>query len=270
MQWRLLDDGPLHPYYNMALEEAVLKQHKEGVVPPTVRFYEWTPPGLSLGYFQKIVEEIDHFRCREQNIIPVRRLTGGRTILHDREITYSIIVRKDLNFLPEGIVPSYRKISRGIVRALRDLGIKVAVKKMSGDSDSGFSSACFDAPSRYEVVAGGRKLVGSAQTRKEGVILQHGSIPIKIDSDLLYSLLKYEEPRRRRIEKYRFEKKATDLSTESDREIKTDKIKQNLVAEWENEFEVKISSGKLTPEEKTLAHRLKQEKYSSKEWNHKY
>ncbi|MFW5984764.1 MAG: lipoate--protein ligase family protein [Halanaerobiaceae bacterium] len=272
MKWRLLNTGKKDAYYNMALDEAVMQTHREGIVPPTVRFYEWSPPGLSFGYFQRISRKIDKEKCRQKNIDPVRRLTGGRTILHDDELTYSIVLREDTEFLPESIVNSYKLISRGIVRALGSLGVEAEMMevKEGQKSPGGFSAACFDAPSRCEVVVEGKKLVGSAQTRREGVILQHGSIPFRIDIDLLYDLFSYSDPETRERIKEKFSRKAIDINSVAKKEIDICALQEALAREWENEFAITLEPGELHPREQELIVKLKETRYQTEEWNEKY
>ena len=179
--WRLLLDGPARAAWNMAADETLLLRHAAGQCPPTLRFYSWSPPAVSLGYFQRMEAEIDLDSCRRQGIDIVRRLTGGRAVLHDSEVTYSLVVRENEPYLPCGVEASYLFFSRGIVAGLAHLGIKAQIQAPAAQGAFAgrgrfHSAACFDAPSHYELTVEGRKLVGSAQVRKEGVLLQHGSI----------------------------------------------------------------------------------------------
>src|SRR6056297_4199709 len=110
-EWRFLDTGTNDAFYNMAVDEALMKSCRAKKSPPVIRFYRWSPPGLSLGYNQESAKAVDREECNSKGIDIVRRLTGGRAILHDNELTYSIIVRKDEGFLPESILESYKIIS---------------------------------------------------------------------------------------------------------------------------------------------------------------
>ncbi|MFW5986001.1 MAG: lipoate--protein ligase family protein [Halanaerobiales bacterium] len=268
-EWRLIDSGISDAYYNMALDEAVMKAHRQNLVPPTIRFYGWSPPGLTLGYFQQIDREVDREACTRYNIDIVRRLTGGRAILHDDELTYSIITTNDEKYLPSGILDSYKIISKGIINGLKNIGLKVELKPVEKGkkAGTGFSPACFDAPSWYEVVADGKKLVGSAQTRQQGIVLQHGSIPFTLDEDLLFSILKTGSDRVKERLKEKFRRKATAVNYQSDKKPDIQTVKNAIRHGWEKVFSVKITEDELLPEEKKWAQELKVNKYATEDWN---
>ncbi len=271
MEWRLLDTETNDAYYNMAVDEAVMEVHRAGLVPPTIRFYQWSPPGLTLGYFQQIQETVDKEVCKENNTDIVRRLTGGRAILHDDELTYSIVISEKLAYLPKSILESYKIISKGIISALHFLGLGVELKAVENNrkAPKGFSSACFDAPSWYEVVIKDKKLVGSAQTRKDGIILQHGSIPFSINADILYNVLKIPSEKVREGLKKRFLKQATALNWETASKLTYKQLKDALIAGWENEFEIKLKPGHLSEKEIELVGNLIRNKYRTDDWNGK-
>lgn len=267
MNWRLLDTGTNNAFYNMAVDEAIMKTRQKGLVPPTIRFYQWDPPGLSLGYNQKVKKVVNLEYCQQHNIDIVRRLTGGRAILHDDELTYSLVVEEDdLG----NILESYKTISKGIITGLKKLGLKADLKPLSGKKKApkGFSAACFDAPSWYEVVVNKKKLVGSAQVRKKGIILQHGSIPVNIDVDKLFNALKTDDNQLERIKKI-FLQKATTINQATETRIEIQILKEALVSGWEKNFNIKLVSGVLTKEEIKIIQQLINEKYGSEEWNYK-
>ncbi|MDF2929271.1 MAG: biotin/lipoate protein ligase [Anaerospora sp.] len=185
-KWRVIFDKARHGAANMAIDEAIVEAHSAGLVPPTLRFYTWQPAALSIGYFQKIREEVQLEACRSQGIDLVRRITGGRAVLHDQELTYSAVVREDIPVLPPTLLGSYRYLSQGLLAGLNKQG--VAAEMTLPGAAFGQSSrlpkngACFDAPSFYEITVDRKKLIGSAQVRKNGTLLQHGSI---LDSTVL-------------------------------------------------------------------------------------
>lgn len=271
MEWRLIDTEINDAFYNMAVDEAIMKIHKQEKVPPTIRFYRWSPPALSLGYFQQFHKVVDEKKCRKYNVDAVRRLTGGRTILHDNELTYSITIAEKTGYLPEDILESYNIISRGIVRGFNLLDIDVNLKQLdkSKKKPEGFSAACFDAPSWYEVVADGKKLVGSAQTRKKGIILQHGSIPFTLNEDKLFSVLKFSNDRVRERMKNIFLNKATSVLQQTDSSLSFDELKKSLIKGWEQVFSIKLQPGTLLPEEENLVEELIENKYNTRQWNQK-
>lgn len=268
-EWRLIDTGANNAFYNMAVDEVLMKSCQSRNSPPIIRFYRWSPPGLSLGYNQKLLKEVDREACNLNGIDIVRRLTGGRAILHDDELTYSIIVRNDEGFLPESILESYKIISTGIIKGLQELGLDVDLKALEKGKKTpkGFSAACFDAPSWYEVVAGGKKLVGSAQTRQRGIVLQHGSIPFSIDAGLLFSILNITNDKSREKLKRRFLQKATAIKQETDKMINLEELKNSLKKGWEKVFNITLKDSQLFIEEQNRIAELIKSKYDTEEWN---
>jgi len=123
MEWRLIKDSNHTGFMNMAVDEAIMIAHREGLVPPTIRFYQWSPPAVSLGYFQDLKKEIDVDACQHLGIDIVRRSTGGKAVLHDKELTYSFIIRENHPLVNDSILETYKKISGGIIRGLSYLGI---------------------------------------------------------------------------------------------------------------------------------------------------
>jgi lipoate-protein ligase A len=177
----------------MAVDEAILRACAAGAVPPTVRFYTWSPPAISLGYGQPTESAVDLARCRALGIEVVRRPTGGRAVLHEHEVTYSVIIREDEPQVAAGILASYLKISQALIRGLSYLDIKAEIlplRRPTSLASQAEAAACFLTPSSYEVAVEGRKIVGSAQRRASGVMLQHGSVPISLDIEKLCALLR--------------------------------------------------------------------------------
>ena len=271
MEWRFLNTGVNTGAMNMAIDEAVLINHAEGLVPPTLRFYTWEPSAVTLGYFQSLEKEIDIQGCKQVGVDYVRRLTGGRAVLHDRDFTYSVIVVEDNPLIPKGILESYKELSRGIIRGLDLLGVKAEVVALADDTNKGkkkdLSVACFDSPSWYEVVIDGKKIVGSAQTRREGVLLQHGSILLNLDIDKLFTALKTpSEKVKERIVKD-FPNRAISLDTVLGRTVVYEDLIQVMQEGFAEALGIKLLPGELTPQEVQLAKQLEQEKYASLEWN---
>lgn len=193
MKWRVIDSGINNAAINMAMDEAILIAHGAGEVPPTLRFYGWRPAAISLGYFQKAAKELNLDECKVRGIDVVRRLTGGRVVLHDAELTYSIIVREDYLPVPKTITASYHYFSEGLLAGLQQMGLEARMNMPSACRQSKkqyMSSACFDTMVHYEISVKGRKMVGSAQVRKDGIILQHGSVLLKFRAEDVVSLLR--------------------------------------------------------------------------------
>jgi lipoyl(octanoyl) transferase len=191
-QWRLLVDTTPHTgAVNMAIDEAIMEAVSARNAPPTLRFYQWSPPCISLGKRQPL-SGIDLECCRQDGVQVVRRSTGGLAILHTDELTYSLVTCPDDPRAEGAILDSYRKLSQGLVSGLGLLGLSAQMQPVSPGASHSVSAACFEAPSAYEITVDGRKLIGSAQTRPYGKLLQHGSVPLTGD---IGRLAKYLVPR---------------------------------------------------------------------------
>lgn len=190
-QWRLILDPPLPGKINMDKDVEIMEEVSAGESPPTLRLYRWFPPAVSLGYFQDETEVIDMKACQEAGVDVIRRPTGGRAVIHFHELTYSIIVPEVHPFINNGgVLDVYRSISRGIITAFNLLDI-LATLTPEEEGRAGLApGSCFDTPSAYEVQVQGRKVVGSAQLRRDGIVLQHGAILFKLPVDLYQKVLK--------------------------------------------------------------------------------
>ena len=273
MHWRLIDSGISDAAVNMAVDEALLLSQQRRDAPPTLRLYGWKPAAVSLGYFQKAETEIDFDACRRHGIDVVRRLTGGRAVLHDAELTYSITVREDHPLIPPTITASYLMFSRGLAAALRELGAAVemsmprAAYGQGGGTRSSGSAACFDAPSHYEITAGGKKLVGSAQVRKDGVLLQHGSILLTFEPEKVAAIMRLpDETAKQRLAGI-LDRKAVSLGAHLRREVTAAETAAAIRRFFGRELDVELADGSLSSQEEADSRRLAEEKYSRDEWN---
>lgn len=185
-RWRVLDTPGAPGAHNMAVDAALMESVRTGAA-PVLRFYRWSPPTLSLGRNQPAAGLYDEAALRERGIGVVRRPTGGRAVLHDRELTYSVVV-------PDGSLGSpraaYAAINGALVAGLRSLGVDASLQIAPGTRAPVPSLApCFRDPAEGEVVVAGRKLIGSAQYREAGVMLQHGSLLLDGDQSPVLDLL---------------------------------------------------------------------------------
>ncbi len=272
--WRFIDSGNCSPAYNMALDEVLLEWNSEGNFPPVIRFYGWNPATLSVGYFQKAEKEIDLEAVKRNGLGFVRRPTGGRGVLHDKELTYSVIVSEDHPEMPKTVTEAYRVISEGILQGFRELGLDAyfAVPRTEEEKQglkNPRSAVCFDAPSWYELVVEGRKVAGSAQTRQKGVILQHGSILLDLDEDLLFSLFKYPSDRVKERMQKNFKNKAVAVNALRETKVTVEEAKEAFRRGFEKGLNIKLEPYKLTDEEHAAVMKLAAEKYESDEWNYK-
>ncbi|RDI41175.1 lipoate--protein ligase family protein [Falsibacillus pallidus] len=272
--WRFIDSGNCSPSFNMALDEALLDWHSEGKIPPTIRFYGWDPATLSVGYFQKVEKEINMDAVRENKLGFVRRPTGGRGVLHDQELTYSVIVSEEHPEMPKTVTEAYRVISEGILKGFHELGLEAyfAVPRTEDERSSlknPRSAVCFDAPSWYELVVEGRKVAGSAQTRQKGVILQHGSILLDLDEDLLFSLFKYPSERVKERMQKAFKSKAVAINEISSRKVDLHMAKEAFKKGFEEGLNIELEPYTLTEDELSYVNQIAKERYESDEWNYK-
>lgn len=182
--WRLVTDGGLPGSTNMARDEALLEAMADQPGLPVLRLYTWHPPCLSLGYAQSYYSHVDSEFCSSHGIDVVRRPTGGRAVLHHMELTYAVAFRSDHPVLGGGVLESFRKVSEAILLGLRSIGVDAELVAVQRSHRLSRAANCFMAPSSYEVAVRGRKLVGSAQVRRRGAVLQHGSILLDVNPSL--------------------------------------------------------------------------------------
>jgi lipoyl(octanoyl) transferase len=272
--WRFIDSGNCSPSFNMALDEALLDWHSEGKIPPVIRFYGWKPATLSIGYFQKVDKEIDLEAVKAHGLGFVRRPTGGRGVLHEHELTYSVIVSEDHPEMPKTVTEAYRVISEGILKGFHQLGLEAYFAVPKTDEERSAlkdprSAVCFDAPSWYELVVEGRKVAGSAQTRQKGVILQHGSILLDLDEDKLFSLFKYPNERVKERMKSSFKNKAVAINEISSRRISLEEAKEAFYKGFADGLNIELESYQLTEEELAYVNKIAKDRYENDEWNFK-
>ncbi|MGB9724207.1 MAG: lipoate--protein ligase family protein [Chloroflexia bacterium] len=266
MRWRLIFDGAGDGFTNMAVDEAILEACIAGEVPPTVRFYRWQPPCLSIGYFQRAGREVDPDGCRALGVDWVRRPTGGRAVLHDRELTYSVVAREDEPAVSGSVLESYRKISAALVAGLRRLGLPAEMAPPRAHSQVVRTAACFDAPSDYEVTLYGRKVIGSAQVRRGGALLQHGAILLEVDLDRQVGVLRLPPGMTREALAAQLRSRLIALGEALGRPLSPEELAAALRAGIEATWGVELVEGELTPGERLRAASLR-EKYRSPAWN---
>ena len=264
--WRVIVDPPKTAAENMALDEALLDSHASGESGPVLRLYRWDPGAISIGYFQSFGREVDEGGCRRRGFDWVRRITGGRAVLHHRELTYGVIVSEEL--LPGSVMETYRVISEGLVAGFRRMGMPAELSEApppNRRSLATLSAACFDSATPSEVVLDGKKMVGSAQGRARGVILQHGSIPLELNREDVVDCLNLGE-RRGAILRI-LEAKAGSVEEALGRSVPFEELARNLRAGFEESLGMEFVEDGYRTEEIENARRLVEEKYSTEEWN---
>ncbi|MGL5757052.1 MAG: lipoate--protein ligase family protein [Paraclostridium sp.] len=268
-KWRVIKNKAYNGAMNMAIDEALMISYKDKKSKPTLRFYTWKPNCLTIGYFQNLKKEVDLEKCKKLNIDCVRRATGGRAVLHQSELTYSIVVGEDNELMDKSINESYRFISQGISKGLELEGIKID-KLSQGEriSREKLSAACFNAHASYEITMNNKKIVGSAQHRKDGVILQHGSIVLKFNVNDLYEVIKTKSVElKERAKKFTISK-ASGIENEIGKSIDILSLEKSIIKGIEESFNVEFEEGHLSDYELDLANKLYY-KYSSNEYINK-
>ena len=260
--WRLLDTGEAPGSANLALDEALFLLAQKDECVPTLRFYAWNPPAVSVGYFQSWEREIDEAACRREGIDIVRRITGGRAVLHREEVTYSVVCGGASGFFDEGIWPAYRKIGLALAEGLRLLGVaaQVVVPDRRSDGSRPHHPSCFSSSIGYEISAAGEKL-GSAQKRQGGALLQHGSILLEDHGEDFLGLLKSRPPANRGA------LKMGSLSSALGRRPDYGEVVRCLAEGFRSSWGVSLRSGELRSRERGLAEHLDGTKYRSPRWN---
>ena len=267
--WRLINSGPGSASYNMALDEAIAISVRKGSSAPALRLYSWDRPSATLGCFQKI-SDIDTEYCRDASIPVVRRPTGGRAILHNKELTYSFSVKTDNDLFSKGIFDSYKKISAAFYLALSKLGLSPEVNmrektqnssRTSRDKTQNFSYSplCFQSSSYGEITINSKKVIGSAQKRWTDGLLQQGSIPYCIDEPEVLKIFRLHSVRDIKDAMAGLMEAVPDLSDENFRNI--------VKISFEEAFNIEFISALPSQEEEVLAQELDSEKYRTEEWN---
>jgi lipoate-protein ligase A len=243
----------------MAVDEAILHAVAAGRAPPNLRFYAWKPPCLSLGRAQKI-GDVDMNALKTTGFDLVRRPTGGKAILHIDELTYSVVAPEAEPRVAGGIVESYRRLSAGLVRGLEKLGLANIVADQRAKNRHPKGPVCFEVPSDYEITIEGKKLVGSAQMRAQGAVLQHGALPLHGDIARICPLLAaHPNPTHVRA-------RATTVEAALDRSVTWDEVTAGLAEGFAEALNLRLEPGVLTNAERARAERLREEKYAARAW----
>lgn len=269
-RWRLLDTDEADGATNMAIDEAILHAVAQGVAPPTLRFFAWQPPCLSLGQAQSF-GDVDWEACLARGYHVVRRPTGGRAILHTDELTYSVTAPETEPRVAGGILPSYRRLSAGLLEGLRLLGVpgveahhpEVALggAREGGRDEALNGPVCFQVPSTYEITVAGKKLVGSAQVRRQGVVLQHGTLPLAGDVARICDVLAAHPDRARVLSR------ATTVEGVLGRAVSFREAAGAMARGFAAALNVDLTPGDLLPEERAWADEARRARYSTDAWN---
>ena len=249
-KWRLIRTPDRHPYFNMALDEALFRLAQEV---PILRIYSWNPPGLSLGYFQRW-GDFDDGKLREiaalaksEPPVLVRRPTGGGAIFHWNELTFSIVMQYPNTIIPQSVKESYECINSVLIDAFFAFGIDATTRSDTACERSP-EIFCFNRVLPCDIVASGKKLAGSAQKRSGGRFLAHGSIPLE------------DNP---------CAENSTSVSTEAKRNVSCSEFEDAFVKSFRDVPGVTLFEDDIAADELARARELEKEKYSKENWNRK-
>ena len=262
--WRLLVHGPADGATNMAVDHAILEAVVEGASPPTLRFYAWSPPCLSLGRSQRL-SDVDLEACHAAGVGIVRRPTGGRSILHTDELTYSVTLLQTDPRTEGGVVEGYRRLSEGLLAGLHRLGVPAAQAVGEHKPGQDPTAVCFEVPADYEIAVAGRKLVGSAQWRARGGVLQHGTLPLYGDLTRIVDYLTLSDAGRE-AQRRRLRLQALTLEEALACILPFEKAVDALVAGFAQALNLVLVSAELAPRERALSADLKDRIYAAPEW----
>jgi lipoyl(octanoyl) transferase len=258
-KWRLIKSGPCDAFYNMALDEAVATEVRNGAAPPTLRLYGWDRPSLTLGCFQK-TSDINMEYCRSHDIPVVRRPTGGRAILHIDELTYSFSAGTDQGPFSHGLLDSYSRISLAFSMAFKKIGVVAGPKK---EREKGRvlsrSPLCFQSSSYGEILTEDKKLLGSAQKRWSNGLLQQGSVPYLSQEEKLAGIFGAEKTATLK-DRMKALKEVLPLLDERT-------FEKAVASSFEEAFGVRLLLSVPSQEESLLAAELLQRKYFLDHWN---
>jgi lipoate-protein ligase A len=254
-RWRLLKFETHNAYMNMAIDEAIMDARTRMLVPNTLRFYRWNPSAVSIGYFQKLETEVYLENCKKQNVDVVRRISGGGAVYHDAcgEITYSVVADKE-SLKADDYLDFYTKIYAGIVEALKILGLEADFQKG-------------DAKNCPNLTVKNKKISGSAQYHRGGIILQHGTILLDVNLEKMFTLLRVPWAKTCMEVVEIAKNRITSIKAELGKEIPIDIVHDALIDGFQRALNVSFKEEILTSYEKALAKKLYEEKYSRTEWN---
>lgn len=258
--WRLIRSGALPGAMNMALDDALLHAVAAGTSPPLLRLYRWQPATLTLGYAQSVRAGVDLDACRAIGIDVVRRPTGGRAVLHDREVTYAVIAPIG-GLFGTTVTESYRVIAGVLHEVLKSFNLPAELVPGRQRGQQG-RAVCFTAPAQYELLIGDCKVAGCAQKRRGNAFLQHGSIPLDLDLALLQQLM---PPLPGEAPQHRFHSVGW-LNRFATRRLVVDEVEAALIAHFSSSLNLALEPSVPTAAEQRAAERLHGEWYGNPEW----
>ena len=268
--WRLLISPPNNGYWNMAVDEALLFHTANKTSLPTLRLYSWDLPTLSLGYSQTI-KDVDLNQLQTRGWRCVRRPTGGKAILHTDELTYSITTALDEPLMSGSLLESYQRVSAALQRTLQNLGVSTTADSQYSKPENVEKTdpVCFQIPSNYEITWNHKKLIGSAQARKSGGVLQHGTLPLFGSLTRITEVLSYASDTEREKAIQNIRGHAVTLEEATGRIVSWQDAADAFVEGFQEETNIELCEMEMSGDELQLTMDLMKNKYSTENWNHR-
>lgn len=254
-KWRLLKLEVNDAFTNMAVDEAIVTARIEGLVPNTLRFYRWKPSAVSIGRFQNVANEVQVDNCKKYGIDIVRRVTGGGTVYHDsdNEITYSVVAYED-DFGTTDVIYAYNAICNALIEAAKILGV-------NADFNPGDPKNC------PNIAINRKKISGSAQFHKGGVLLQHGTFLLDVDLQKMFTFLNVPWARTIQDVIIVAHDRITSIRNELNRNVNVQNAYEALVEGFKRVLGIRLEEEPLSVYEQELAIKLAEEKFSTDNWN---
>jgi lipoate-protein ligase A len=248
-RWRLIDSDLVPPAESAALDEAILEAHIASAVPNTLHFYRRKVPTVSVGYFQKVSNSVHPEECLRRGVSIVRRKSGGSSIFTDRgQLIYGLVVRSsDVPASPED---TFRVLCTALAKAISRFGVAASYRPLN------------------DVEVSGRKISGSAQLRRRGSVLQHGTVLVDTDLETMDAVLKVD--RAKNPDMLRPSQRIVTLANLLPSPPEMGDVKSKIEAELERALSVKFHQEELTSSERVAVENLVRERYSKDEWNFRF
>jgi len=259
--WRLIPYKAYHAFENMSFDETILESYQQSKL-PVLRLYSWRPAGISIGKYQDAAECLNIENCKKDGVSIVRRMTGGGAILHNNELTYSLVCsEEDIGCAGMPVKKSFEKLNSFILRFYKGFELKPRyARDIRPSIPTGERAAfCFSGSEEYDVMIEGKKIGGNAQARRKNIIFQHGSLPLSVDEE------KTSKYFRTHINYNNF----TSLEELTDRKISLYEAVERFIRAFDCKFKFALKEIDLTFDEKNSAEKLMNKKYSKDEWNYK-
>lgn len=249
--WRLIITEKQSAAINMALDEAILTLHSKDTITNTLRIYSWRNPTISLGYFQKINNEVNIKIIKNKQYDIVRRMTGGGVVFHNFETTYSLCTSKD-EYSPNDPISIYKINCQSLIDALKEFNLNCQFKPIN------------------DIIVNGKKISGNAQITKNNSILQHGTILHDVDLEEMFSILTVSDEKTKQKQLKSAKERVTSIKDQTNINPTFNKMKDALIKAFENNFNIKLELTNPSKEELKLANKLVNEKYNNPIWTNKY